>query len=126
VAKSPHRWAGVHNIVAQVVSLEQAARLRTNDQACFHAPVTRKLIGRDSQPRVMEEALDDEATMPFHSLHELFGGADRQCTRPCGAITPAALPAYPASGPAGTLLGLPPLWSAQTRSRCFLKPVFMV
>src|SRR5205807_1694622 len=93
----------VHGIVAQVVSLVQAARLRTNDQTCFHAPVTRKLIGRDRQARVMAEAPYDEATRPCHAPHELFGGAERPCTQPCGAITPADPPASPAGGPAGAV-----------------------
>src|SRR5690242_14127456 len=69
----------VHGIVAQVVSLAQAARLRTNDQTCFHAPVTRKLTGRDRQPRVMEEAPYDEARGPailrMHCLAERIGHA---------------------------------------------------
>jgi hypothetical protein len=66
----------VYDIVANALSLEEAARLSMHEQTYFRALVARKLTSRGLQPRVVDEALQDEATIVFQYLNELFDKPD--------------------------------------------------
>jgi len=66
----------VYDIVANTLSLEEAARLSTHDQTYFRALVARKLANQAPQPRVVDEALQDQATIVFQYLNELFDKPD--------------------------------------------------
>src|SRR5262245_47025413 len=66
----------VYDLVANRLSLEEAARLSANDQTYFRALVERKLASREPQPRVVDDALQDQATIVFQYLNELFDKPD--------------------------------------------------
>jgi len=66
----------VYGIVANQLSMEEAARLSTHDQPYFRALVARKLASRAPQPRVVDDALQDQATIVFQYLNELFDKPD--------------------------------------------------
>jgi len=66
----------VYDIVANRLSLEEAARLSMPDQTYFRALVVRKLTSRAPQPRVVDDALQDEAGIVFQYLNELFDKPD--------------------------------------------------
>ena len=83
IAQSEHsgdiaaRMGGfVYDIVANRLSLEEAARLSRDDQTYFRALVARKLASRGPQPRVVDDALQDQATIVFQYLNELFDKPD--------------------------------------------------
>src|SRR5712692_3574779 len=60
----------VYDIVANRLSLEEAARLSKDDQVYFRTLVAHKLASRAPQPRVVDEALQDQATIVFEYLNE--------------------------------------------------------
>jgi hypothetical protein len=62
----------VYDLVANWLSLEEAARLSANDQTYFRALVDWKLASPAPHPRVVDEALQDQATIVFQYLNELF------------------------------------------------------
>jgi hypothetical protein len=66
----------VYDIVANQLPLDEAARLSTNDQTYFRALVDRKLANQAPQPRVVDDALQDQATIVFQYLNELFDKPD--------------------------------------------------
>jgi hypothetical protein len=83
IAQSDHngevaaRMGGfVFDIVAHTLSLQEAARLSAGDQPYFRALVARKLATQAPHPRVVDEALQDQATIVFQYLNELFDKPD--------------------------------------------------
>jgi hypothetical protein len=68
----------VYDIVAHNLSLEEAARLSQDDQTYFRTLVARKLASREPHPRVVDDALQDQATIVFQYLNELFDKPDAQ------------------------------------------------
>ncbi len=58
----------VYDIVANSLSPEEAARLSKDDQSYFRTLVARKLASRAPQPRVVDDALQDQATIVFQYL----------------------------------------------------------
>ena len=66
----------VYDLVANRLSLEEAARLSANDQTYFRTLVDRKLAIPAPQPRVVDDALQDQATIVFQYLNELFDKPD--------------------------------------------------
>ena len=66
----------VYDLVADSLSLEEAARLSKDDQIYFRTLVARKLASWAPQPRVVDDALQDQATIVFQYLNELFDKPD--------------------------------------------------
>jgi hypothetical protein len=66
----------VYDLVANRMSLDEAARLSKDDQTYFRALVDRKLASQAPQPRVVDDALQDQATIVFQYLNELFDKPD--------------------------------------------------
>jgi hypothetical protein len=56
--------------------MEEAARLSKDDQTYFRTLVARKLASQAPQPRVVDDALQDQATILFQYLNELFDKPD--------------------------------------------------
>lgn len=66
----------VYDIADNGLSMEEAARLSKDDQTYFRTLVARKLASRASHPRVVDDALQDQATIVFQYLNELFDKPD--------------------------------------------------